>query len=140
MARCPFSRNIAKVHVSTLLSTNDIAVKWLEGRDWFWLASASHTAWRVEIPRPTSPKRYLVALHEIGHLLGPIAPGHRTENPDWTPGQFTLIEEAAAWAWAAEHIHDAIDMSLTEAHYRSVVGEGFTKHTFAVSVRAAGME
>ena len=45
----------------------------------------------VFIPRILSVRSYLVAMHELGHVLGP-----------WQGGR-TLIAEAGAWKWAREH-------------------------------------
>jgi hypothetical protein len=45
----------------------------------------------IRIPPIRGQVTYLVALHEIGHLVGPGRSGTRLEK------------EAAAWRWAVEH-------------------------------------
>ncbi len=59
----------------------------------------SHESTRlVWVPYPTSGHRYMVALHELGHIASRVARrwGHRYSEP----GGESLVE-GAAWAWAA---------------------------------------
>jgi len=70
-------------HIEALLAEHGIAVEW---RD-----RANGRAWRkprrVAIPRVKTAITYALALHEIGHVVGPQT-GRR------------LDREAQAWRWA----------------------------------------
>lgn len=67
---------------------------------------------------------YLAALHEIGHLVDPIAREHETRysrskgkrNHD----SETLLIEAAAWAWAAREAKPGILKAFTKADWRRI--------------------
>ena len=55
-------------HVASIIKEQRIAVQWTRGRD-------SSTAWRrrrcIKIQRIKCPWTYAIALHEIGHIIGP---------------------------------------------------------------------
>lgn len=57
---------------------------------------------QVFITDPTTPMRYLVALHEFGHLVDKVSAHvlHAKNRPE---------REAAAWRWAVENAeHDLL--------------------------------
>lgn len=72
-------------HISRLVVENNILAEYKQG---------SGRAWRkvrkIRIPPVKSSISYAVALHEIGHVIGPQS-GHR------------LNKEAQAWLWAREN-------------------------------------
>lgn len=71
-------------HIKRLVIDNQISCRWKR-------SGYGGRAWRqariVYLPPIKSPITYAVALHEIGHIVGPN-PGRRLEK------------EAAAWLWA----------------------------------------
>ena len=71
-------------------------------------AWAMLTPRQVQVPKPTSPWRYLVGLHELGHVICPTARGRDKDYEEAGKLPHTLACEAAAWGWAIENIHPAV--------------------------------
>lgn len=95
-----------KQHVLDLLRKHNIqyhANDYKEGKAWFCLGRPT-----VEIPRMDDDISYFIALHEIGHFVGP-----RQEN--WCR---ILESELGAWEWAiynAEYLTDEMVEFAREA-------------------------
>lgn len=73
-------------HIEILLSRHEITVEWRErtaARSW-------RKTRRVRLERVQGASTYAIALHEIGHVVGPQG-GRRLEK------------EAQAWRWAQEN-------------------------------------
>jgi hypothetical protein len=132
----PWKRNVAEVHIRTLARRHGIAIRYLRGRNWMEDAESSESAQLVHIPHPNNARQYLVALHELGHLIGPVGVSTRDEHPDWSSDTFHLITEAAAWGWAVEHIHGDLDRSIAHLDFAKTVGYGFLTHCWAVAEHA----
>lgn len=77
-------------HIDQLLTDYKIDVKW---RDWWWdeLGLAALNDRQVIIRPIRSFKTYVIALHEIGHLVG----ANKYDS--------CLEQEAQAWMWAARN-------------------------------------
>lgn len=75
---------------------------------------------RVSVPRPSSGGRYLVALHEFGHVLDPLAKRHVASRDPYRQ----ILVEAAAWAWASRNG----DPSLYLARDWQLPGSCFASH------------
>jgi hypothetical protein len=76
-------------HVKTLTEGQDITVRWIQrpGR------GQSAREWRETFVAPVkSPISYIVALHEIGHLLGRHQGSSRV-----------MVRERWAWKWARQN-------------------------------------
>lgn len=69
---------------------------------------AGHTWDSVAIPKVEDGLTYLVALHEIGHVLT-----HNNRNGK-------LLREAAAWKWAIENAHIPVPVSAWEEAFNSL--------------------
>lgn len=130
---------IARVHIETIAGRAGIKVQWKNGRAWLYEAAAYEAAWMVVVPRPHNPAQYLVALHELGHLLGPIkSSGRQDLNTNTTPGEYQFLCEASAWAWAVEHVHPDLEHRIDHKVFRSVIGDGMSTHAWSVALAAEG--
>jgi hypothetical protein len=72
-------------HIDMLLETHGIAVDWRDRT----AARAWRKSRRVRLERIKGASTYAMALHEIGHIVGP-------------QGTRRLDKEAQAWVWAQE--------------------------------------
>lgn len=132
----PWKRNVAEVHLRTLCRTHGIAIRYVRGRNWMHLSESSETARQVHIPHPNNARQYLVALHEIGHLLGPIGVSSRNDYPDWGSPMHHILCEASAWGWAVEHIHTDLDMSIGYVDFAKTLGRGLLTHSWSMAEHA----
>lgn len=84
-------------HVQDLADEHGIPVTWKPG----WRnAEAFPSIPAITVPVIRSPRDYLVALHELGHVLSPESASlHDTPGPMWS--YLGIVSEGAAWAWAA---------------------------------------
>lgn len=100
----PVSR--ATAHLEAVAEAHNITVWWRRGIE----GSEANQPLRIaSIPRPRNGLLYLVALHELGHILCRDAESQYDawdEDPDDIEGEVTY--EGAAWAWAAEHRDEGI--------------------------------
>jgi len=74
-----------RAHILQLSTGRNIRIEWRRDRDGAWAARSLNL---ISIPRIRSAINYAVALHEIGHLLGP---GQRASR---------MRCERGAWRWA----------------------------------------
>lgn len=136
MAHIPWRRAEALAQLKRLARDNRIHVHWRNGPGWLneAMAHTSASAGRrtVVIPRPYNARQYLVALHEFGHLLGPLPEAQRLAHP-WTSAEWKLISEGAAWGWAMEHIPDRLDVAITAHDLACTAGTGFWTHAWDVA-------
>jgi hypothetical protein len=132
-----YSSNLAKVHLSTLVNKHGIRVRWCNGRNWMSDALAYHAAWQVTIPHPYTVRQYMVALHELGHLLGPIGPDARNALPA-TEGEHQLLWEASAWGWAVTNVHAGLYEAITPKVWDSLIAETLGGHLWEMSLLANG--
>lgn len=81
-------------HVRTLANDGCVTVTWCDS----WHDAEAWVELRsVTLPRIHVAADYLMALHELGHVLAPDA-----EHLETAPGVYgRLVREGAAWAWAA---------------------------------------
>jgi hypothetical protein len=122
----------AEQYLRKLGRKHKVKIHWIKGRDWQYKAAASETARMVDIPRPYNVRQFLVALHEFGHIVGPM-PNSRRLDYDMTPGEFKLMMEAAAWAWAMEHVPDTIyHKHVTLRAVAATAGTGLCSHAWSV--------
>lgn len=87
-------------HIKTLANDNQVSMTLLDQsvkHAWRY-AEAFVQAREVLVPYPRLPEDYLIALHELGHVLSHDA--DRLEHRSGTEAHLT--REAAAWAWAAD--------------------------------------
>lgn len=129
----PWKRGLAKTHLVTLLKLHDIKATWISGPDWLHKSESWFASRMVTIPKPYTPQQYLVALHEIGHILAVIRWADRTGYP---VAEYKLMYEAAAWGWAVEHIHPQLDQRMPEKTFLRIIGEGFASHAWDLAVYA----
>ncbi len=80
----PFDGSLAQAHIDEIIRAEALAVIAVDRSD---RARAWRRARRIAIPPIRSRRAYFVALHELGHILGP--------NP-----ALRLDQEVAAWGWA----------------------------------------
>jgi len=88
-------------HIDELCAANGIAVDWVERSRRAWASRRRRT---VRLYPIINQKRYVTALHEIGHLLGPRQSGRRIE------------QEWGAWEFVFQHAR----ADLTPATYRMI--------------------
>ena len=74
-----------RAHILQLSTDHDIRIEWRRDTDGAWAARAVNL---ISIPQIRSAISYAIALHEIGHLLGP---GQRASR---------MRCERGAWRWA----------------------------------------
>lgn len=86
--------DLAEAHLKKLASSHGILIHW---RRRAWTKFEAHVETKmIWVGRPTTPIRYLGALHEIGHIVSKPARDARARA-------HYLTEEAAAWDWALAH-------------------------------------
>lgn len=118
----PWKRNVATEHLRQLARDHDLRITW--ARDWM---NSEASSCCVAIPRPWNARLYLVALHEFGHVLDPLA---RRLDRDVRP---TVIDrdymacEGAATGWAIAHVHDDLVAALPD-NAVDYLGYGFRTH------------
>lgn len=115
-------RLLAEQHINEVAENHRIYVR----RSKTWDTSeADAVTQMVQIPaKIRTGTDYMTALHEIGHLVDPIAREHETRFSR-TKGKRnldseTLLVEAAAWAWAARAARPVILNALTKADWRRI--------------------
>lgn len=139
MARKTWRRKDAETYLRSLGRRHHINIRWLVGRDWHEKAEAIVSAAAglrlVRIPRPNNARQFLVALHEFGHILGPL-PDDARLLADWSTGEWKLASEGAAWGWAMEHIPVDLDLAMTEDDLKRTVGAGLSTHAWTVAHEA----
>lgn len=107
-----FSAGAAWDHLDTLAEEHSITVKPCRKRS---EAEAFLSARLILVPVRMSPVNYLVGLHELGHIVSGVARRSHYEwvracgaNPDANDRETSSACEAAAWAWAFEHVSKAV--------------------------------
>ncbi len=90
--RMSLQTDLAEKHLLDLAREHRIILHWRRRN---WTHFEAHPATRmVFVGRPTSAIRYLGALHEMGHIVSPVARAARRGH--------SLTCEAAAWDWALD--------------------------------------
>lgn len=87
-------------------------------------AVVDHDTRRVVGPAITSAVEYFVLLHELGHLAS------RSKSTD------EIVDEGAAWAWAAKRADPEIMARMTRASW-ALVGDAFTSYVAHYAGRVA---
>lgn len=76
---------------------------------------------QVWIPKPTTALKYLICLHEIGHIVDKVAARVlQFHGPE---------AEAAAWRWAVKAAHGDLLDHMTPAAWRKVGNAWITSVT-----------
>ena len=111
------NREKAEAHILALARDNRITVHW---RRRAWKHFEAHPGTRmIFVGSPTTPIRYLAALHEMGHILSPAALAAQRGHQ--------LTEEAAAWDWALDHaLPELMPNDFTEI--RELVGMAWSSY------------
>lgn len=86
---------------------------------------------RIDGPHITSALEYLAILHELGHLTT----GYTPDTPNYF-GRKAIVDEGAAWAWAAERADPEI-MAHMPASGWALVGAAFVTYVKHYAGRAA---
>lgn len=127
MSRYPgrvFPRSHAEAHLRRLGSRHGIEIVWIKHQ---WAAEAEATTRQVFIPPPTTALRYLIGLHEFGHLVDKVSARVVVNHYP--------CAEAAAWSWAKEHADENLMSWMTEGMWRQVGIAWVTSVTDAVKPR-----
>lgn len=104
-----FPVDAARRHIEQLEQKHGIEVRLCSGP---WDAEADSFAKMVWVPDPTTPLRYLVALHEFGHCVDKVsAKVMKGSKPE---------EEAAAWRWAVNEAIPALLEHMTPRQWTTV--------------------
>lgn len=104
-----FPEGEARAHIERLSSRHHVDVRAVKK---MWDSEALVSARTVVIPDPTTPMRYLIALHEFGHLLDKVSA--------MVVNHHEAACEAAAWAWAVDHARPALLAHLTARDWHRV--------------------
>lgn len=105
----PEDRRAAWAHLRSLAAEYRIKMHATKPR---WDSECHINTRQVWVPRQLrAPIDYLVALHEFGHILSPLANQLISSN---TPLERLTAAEGAAWAWAVQS---------AEAHLIDLMGE-----------------
>lgn len=83
----PVALNAWERDIIRLCRHHGITIRWRA----YAAGRAHRKARRITIGRVKGQKSYAIALHEIGHILGPRQTSHRLEK------------EVGAWEWAKAH-------------------------------------
>lgn len=130
-------RKDAERHLRRIARKHGIRVHWVKGRNWIHEAEAYEAARQISIPRPHNQRQYLVALHEMGHILGPMPNSSRGDWPG-SPGTFLMAMEGAAWGWAVEHMdHDLALLVSSPEDFTASVGRCLASHAWNVADQSA---
>lgn len=98
--RTPWPRKRAEIHLEWLGQEHGVQVAWLKAGAHWTTASATPGRWPVvHVPKPNTPRQYLVALHEFGHVLSDLA---RELDTAAHSEERYIACEGAAWAKAIE--------------------------------------
>jgi hypothetical protein len=100
----------ARAHIERLAAANGITVYEINR---MWDSEADIRLRTIYVADPTTPLRYMIALHEMGHIVDKAARLLHDEcnNPAC---------EAAAWGWAYKAGNPAIMKFLTPRHWRRI--------------------
>lgn len=121
MARKPFPRKLVRNHVELLAGRYGIEINWIRNPDAAWADDLERS---IGIAKPTDPQRYLVALHELGHLLDPEARrlGKQLARADARGAVLDLGKlmacEGYAWGWAMAHVIPEVRPMFGARHWR----------------------
>lgn len=85
----------ARRHVHDLARQHDVSLHWCDTWD---QAETFALARHVRVPWIDSGSDYLIALHELGHVIAPCA--QFLESREWHDTYTALALEGLAWAWA----------------------------------------
>lgn len=117
-------RLIAEEHINALAERHKIYVR----RNKKWDTSEADMI-TMMIMVPTKIRTgidYLATLHEMGHLVDPIAREHETrrlrskgKGKNHKDAEVLLVE-AAAWAWAIRNARKSVLKGFTKADWRKV--------------------
>lgn len=117
----PDDRRAAWAHLRRLAAEHRVKLHATQAR---WDSEAHMGTRQAFVPRQLrAPVDYLVALHEIGHIVSPLA-RRLIGNRQY---QHEVAAEAAAWAWAVEHAEPAV-LALAGERDWELVGEAMTSH------------
>lgn len=112
-------------HVLEVAGDHDVTVYLFTG-SWTW-SEAYPEDRTVTVPTVRQPSDYLLGLHELGHVLDPLA----VSLVDETDHRSILLSESAAWAFAQTTIRPAFvphirakDWDLVAYAWRTYLAEG----------------
>jgi hypothetical protein len=103
-----FPTSLARESLERLAARHRVTLAWMRrGQD--PEGAQSYPPLRIAIcPAPTNGYRYLIALHELGHCVSPVARKHEDQDDVYNVG----LCEGAAWAWAAANRHPDVPVPL----------------------------
>lgn len=102
-----FPVDAARQQLESLADKHDVYVVWIQGYN----KAVSFPEPRIAaLPHPSDGTRYLVALHELGHVVDRRA--RRWNDRDDLYG--TAVCEGFAWAWAAKKADRSFPLSQAD--------------------------
>lgn len=108
-----WSETDARAHLLAVARKHKITVVW-RARGWRHY-EANVTTRLVFIGAPRTPRDYLAALHEMGHVASRHARGAMNRKAH-------LTEEGAAWDWAIAHASPEHLRQVTRRHAAEIGG------------------
>jgi len=108
-----FDALAASAHLQALADKHRIKMTYRQSG---WQSFPStRQAW---VPEPSTAKRYLVALHELGHIASATA--RRRGNQDYPALGVEVLVEGAAWAWATAVADPTLLLGVTKREWSDV--------------------
>jgi hypothetical protein len=114
----PAQRTRAKEHIAELAAEHRVKLRWKTRR---WESQAHVETRQAWVPKAMrSPLDYFIALHELGHVVSPLAALlHNGSGASW---EFEFTSEAAAWSWAYESADPELLRLMTQRDWLQVAG------------------
>jgi hypothetical protein len=117
-------RERAQAHLERLAGERSLTIHWTEKPPH---ASSKHRV--AYCNPPTTAKRYLFALHELGHCSSGLAieweRQQKVPASRWGADYAEMICEAFAWAWAVETADPELAALATKRQLHEVVTGGW---------------
>lgn len=108
--------DFAEDHLLDLADEHEVQIMWDDN------PQHAYTTYRVvHISHPTDPVKYLIALHEFGHICSPRARlFERKFYKDPREYDDYLLCESSAWAWAARFCHEGLYEEINGLSWKRV--------------------
>jgi hypothetical protein len=113
MSAGAFPRDAARTHIEYLAARNGIKVYEINR---MWDSEADIKLRTIYVADPITPLRYMVALHEIGHIVDKVSAGVVGKGRDY----HAPACEAAAWSWAYDHADPELMKYVTPRMWRRI--------------------
>ena len=108
-----FPYEAARAHVEYLAAINGVTVYEIKR---MWDSESDIKLRTVYVADPKTPLSYMIALHEIGHIVDKVAAGVVGSGRDYHGPAC----EAAAWKWAYDNADPDLLAYVSPRHWRRI--------------------